>query len=176
MDVADIWEGRYRGVVASLQSIYSELGNEIVPRIESYTTIFEKINGAQYGSGNAAFWHGWMSEVKNPDATLDVYTLYNSKGGAFFTNGVKIDEVDQWTDEAIVEYDSDKRIDLIKNATRKILENNGASVPYIQLGLTSTLYWNYAKTGRGTAFVDEQNHHLDRWFDKTDPTWQGRPA
>lgn len=176
IDVADIWEGRYRGVSESLQSMYGQLGNEVVMKIEPYSTIIQKITTNQYGGGNAAFWHGWITDVQGPEATLDVYTKYNSKGGQFFQFGVKMDEVDKWTDEAIVEFDAERRIELIKDSARKIIENYGAGEPYIEVALTNTLYWNYYHVGKPAAFITSQNLYQDNWFDQNDPTWEGRTA
>ncbi len=176
IDVADIWEGRYTGVSESLKTMYQMLGNDVEMHIEPYSTIIQKITTNQYGSGNTAFWHGWITDVQGPEATLDVYTKYNSQSPQFFQFGVKIDEVDTWTNQAIVEFDAEKRISLIKDATEKIIENYGAGEPYIEVAQNNVLYWNYYHVGEQAAFITSQNTYQFSWFDQNDPTWQGRQA
>lgn len=177
IDIPDIWEGSFPGIGATIAGwLQSALGNTFRPEIQPYSTITSKIVKQQYGNGRANIWYGWISDVQKLEPTLDLYVLYNSKGPQFPQWGVKIDEVDKLTEQAIVEVDAEKRKELCKEIERHLLRNWGAGIPHNVIQVLNTLRWNYYKVAEQPSFVSSHNFYRDSWFDQTDPTWSGRRA
>ena len=177
IDIPDIWEGSFPGIGATIAGwLQSALGNSFRPEIQPYSTITNKIIKQEYGNGRANIWYGWISDVTKLEPTLDLFSIYNSSQPQFFQFGVKIDEVDKLTEQAVQELDIEKRKELCKEIERLLLKNWGAGIPYNVIQVINTLRWNYYKSGEDAPFVNSHNFYRDSWFDRNDPTWQGRPA
>lgn len=177
IDIPDIWEGAYPGIGATIAGwLQSALGNTFRPVIQPYSTITSKIVQQQYGNGKANIWYGWISDVQKLEPTADLYLIYNSTQPQFKQWGVKIDEVDRLTEQAVVEVDVEKRKELCKEIERHLLRNWGAGIPYNVIQVVNTLRWNYYKVAEQPSFVASHRFYADSWFDQTDPTWAGRRA
>jgi peptide/nickel transport system substrate-binding protein len=177
VDIPDIWEGLYSGGAALITTqLKKVLGNEFRAKIETYTVISTKVTKAEYGNGNNNIWYGWISDIQDPEPTLSNFLIYNSTQPQFQQFGVKKDEIDRLTAQAVTEFDIEKRKELGKEVNRELLRNWGAGIPYTLVGINNILNWNYLKFTERVPFVTQHQYATGWWFDQRDPSWQGRPA
>ncbi len=175
VDIPDIFEGLYGGAAEIITDmLQGNLGNEFTASIETYATINGKIPDQAYGNENNNIWFGWITDVSDLEPTIGLWQNYNSEAPAFFQFGVEIPEVDDLTNEAMVEFDEERRMELSQEIERHLLENYGAGIPYNFLQITNTLRWNYYHVGEEPPFPNTHNVYRDHWFDMDDPTWEGR--
>ncbi|MGE3076032.1 MAG: ABC transporter substrate-binding protein [Dehalococcoidia bacterium] len=177
VDIPDIWEGLYSGGSALITNqLKKVLGNTFTAKIEPYSTITGKLVKQEYGNGKNNIWWGWITEISDPEPTLLNYLQFNSAQPQFQQFGVKIDKVDQLTNQAVAEFDIAKRQAISLDTDRELIKNYGAGVHYSLVGVGSTLTWNYYKIPEQVPFVTQPQYATQRYFDQKDPTWQGRQA
>lgn len=177
VDIPDIWEGLYSGGSALITNqLKKVLGNTFTAKIEPYSTITGKIVKQEYGNGKNNIWWGWITEISDPEPTLLNYLTFNSAQPQFQQYGVKIDKVDQLTNQAVAEFDIAKRQAISLDTDRELIKAYGAGVHYSLVGVGSTLTWNYYKIPEQVPFVTQPQYATQRYFDQKDPTWQGRQA
>ena len=131
---------------------------------------------ARNGNGNKNIWYGWISDIQDPEPTATMYRLFNSTQPQFKQFGVKVDKIDQLTEQSVTELDVKKRQDLVKEIQREQLRHWGTGIPYTMLGITNNLTWNYLKFVEFTAFATWHQVATGWYIDQKDPTFQGRPA
>ena len=175
VDIPDIFEGLYGGVSEIITGMLHEnLGNEFTADVVTYTTINGKIPDQAYGNGNNNIWYGWISDVQSLEPTLSIWQTYNSEAPGFFQFGVEIPELDELTNDAMVEFDLERRMEMSQDMERLLLEHWGAGIPYNFLQINNTLRWNYYHLREEPPFPNTHNHYRDHWFNQDDPTWEGR--
>jgi len=84
-------------------------------------------------------------------------------------------ELDQMLEAERAELDSERRRELGLEIQDYLLENVVAMPVWVSTLNTNT-EWPYYKNIWRTPWFDEGFHRGDYWFDKSDPSWQGRPA
>ncbi len=178
VDIPDIFEGAYSGVSAQIVNMLkSNLGDQFTAKVQPYSTITGKLVKQEYGNGNNNIWYGWVSDVTKLEPSIDLFNIYNSNGPQFkFTGGVKIQKVDDLTNELLTELDLDKRKDLCKQIDVELIKASGAGIPYNMVGITDTLSWNYYHPQEEVSFVTTHQFAAQAFFDRNDPTWSGRQA
>jgi ABC-type transport system substrate-binding protein len=177
IDIPGIWDRQYSGAGAIIAAqLTQNLGNEFVPKVETYTTITSKIVDLKYGSGNNALWYGWIAELSDVEPTDDFVQRYNSRQPIWKQFGVKDEQVDSLTDRLQVELDANKRAELLRQAVPLVIRKYGMGVPYTMVATTTALSWKYLRAGEASSFVTSHNAGRDCWLDQSDATWPGRPA
>ncbi len=177
VDIPDIWEGLYSGGASLITTNLNRvLGNTFSARVEPYSTITTKIVKQQYGNGANNLWWGWISEITDPDPSLNLYLTHNSAQPQFQQFGVKIDKVDSLTNSLVKEFDIAKRQEMSKEVNRELLKAYGAGIHYSLVGVSTILNWNYYHPAETAPFVTSHMNGTDAWMDSKDPTWQGRKA
>jgi ABC-type transport system substrate-binding protein len=176
IDVPDIFEGVYQASSILVAMMNQNLGTtQFKAKVENYATISAKVASAKYGAGNANFFYGWTTELQDPEPTSFLVSNWKSDQPNWQAYQFKVDGLDALLGKLAVELNIEERKKNTKDAERLILKAWGAGSIYSHVQIVDTLYWNYFKASESAPF---STAHLivNAWIDKTDPTYQGRPA
>jgi ABC-type transport system substrate-binding protein len=176
IDVPDLFEGVYQASSILVAMLNKSLGtSQFKAKVENYATITTKVGTGKYGGGNANLWYGWTTELQDPEPSSFLVGNHKSDQPNWQAYQFKVDGLDAILSKLAVELNPDSRKTMTKDAERLILKAWGAGFIYSHVQIVDTLYWNYLHASENAPF---STAHLivNAWFDKTDPTYQGRPA
>ena len=74
-----------------------------------------------------------------------------------------------------MEFEYEKRRDLGYEIQRYLLDKVAARIDWVSYVARST-NWPYRKNGRPNPWFGTTWQRANEWLDKTDPTYEGRPA
>ncbi len=140
------------------QNSCKEVGIALTLQLVSRSTAFQKAQSRDYEMYSGAWG---ATAIPAPD------TSWTGKKGGNNISGISSEKIDGWIEDYLKEFDSQKRIDLIRKIDRELVEIN----PYIltwYAPFKRLLWWNKFSYPAGVILRNEDNFYASAlwWYDE----------